>query len=78
MLVTDRYKYIWNDGDLDELHELKEDPFEMNNIINVQAYEVILKEMRKRLEIWRKKTGVDITSEMIKGRKLKRKIPNHY
>ena len=38
MVVTDRYKYIFNERDKDELYDLKEDPFELKNLIDDQKY----------------------------------------
>lgn len=73
MIVTERYKYVWNEGYLDELYDLKTDPFELNNQIKNNEFNEVLKDMKRRLEIWRKKTGDNITEDMIKGRRLKRK-----
>jgi arylsulfatase A-like enzyme len=70
LIVTDRYKYIWNDGDLDELYDLKEDPFELNNLINIVEYKDILNNMKKRLKNWRQRTGDYTRRSMIKGKKL--------
>ena len=34
-LVTDnRWKYVWNNGDLDELFDLGDDPYETTNLID--------------------------------------------
>ncbi|MHA2185142.1 MAG: sulfatase-like hydrolase/transferase, partial [Promethearchaeota archaeon] len=38
MIVTDRYKYIYNDEDKDEIYDLKEDPFELDNVVDDQNY----------------------------------------
>ena len=71
LIVTDRYKYIWNDGDMDELYDLEKDPFEMMNLIDNHDYSNIIKDMKKRLIKWRQKTGDLITRDMIKGKRLK-------
>lgn len=71
LVVTDRYKYVWNDGDMDELYDLEKDPFEMMNLINNNDYGDIIKDMKKRLTRWRQKTGDLITRDMIKGKRLK-------
>lgn len=71
LIVTNRYKYIWNDGDMDELYDLEKDPFEMMNLINNNDYGDIIKDMKKRLTRWRQKTGDLITRDMIKGKRLK-------
>jgi uncharacterized sulfatase len=50
MLVIDRYKYIFNDRDMSELYDLKQDPYEMNNLINDEGYAEILADMKIRLK----------------------------
>ena len=74
VIITDQYKYIWNDGDMDELYDLKLDPFQLNNLINKAYYGNILIDMKARLKRWKEKTGDNITKNMIVGRKLKRNI----
>ncbi len=53
-LRDDRYKYIYYHGlwDTDELYDLKTDPHEMHNLVDVPAYRDRLKAMRTRL--WQK------------------------
>ncbi|MHA1689519.1 MAG: sulfatase-like hydrolase/transferase [Promethearchaeota archaeon] len=65
MLVTERYKYIFNDKDKDELYDLKEDPFEMNNLIGNNHYEMILNDLKRRLVEWRQKYNDTITRKEI-------------
>jgi arylsulfatase A-like enzyme len=71
-LINENYKYIFNEGYMNELYDLRMDPFEMNNLINRSDYDNIRKRMEMRLIEWRKKTGDNITSNMIRGRRLKR------
>ncbi|MBA7611479.1 Arylsulfatase [subsurface metagenome] len=71
MLVTDRYKYIFNDKDMDELYDLKQDPYEMNNLINDQNYAEVLTDMKKRLEKWRQKTDDTITRKIIRKDRMR-------
>jgi arylsulfatase A-like enzyme len=71
-IVSDRYKYVWNENDKDELYDLEEDPFQLTNLINQDSSSKILPELKKRLSKWRTKTGDDITGNMILGRKLRR------
>jgi len=71
-LITERYKYIYNEGYMDELYDLKEDPYELNNLIDREDYNDILKDMKTRLQSWRDITNDDITFDMIKGKKLNR------
>ena len=67
MIITDRYKYIFNDKDKDELYDLKEDPFELKNLIDDQKYEELLIDMNNRLEKWRQKTNDTITRKIIRA-----------
>jgi arylsulfatase A-like enzyme len=57
LVVTDRYKYIVNQGDMDELYDLHGDPYEMVNLIDDAAHASILADMRRRLAAWQRKTG---------------------
>ncbi|MNM11613.1 Arylsulfatase [compost metagenome] len=49
MLRTDRFKYIWNMTDIDELYDLEKDSAELKNEIRNPAYSEILKELRAGL-----------------------------
>ncbi|MHA1489369.1 MAG: sulfatase-like hydrolase/transferase [Promethearchaeota archaeon] len=69
LVVTDRYKYMWNEGDKDELYDLKKDPFEMKNLIDDYNHADILEDMK--MKKWREKTDDKITRKMVWGRKLK-------
>ncbi len=71
-IVTNRYKYIWNENYMDELYNLEEDPWELTNLINNEEYKDILDDMKARLKRWREKTNDDVTFDMIRGRKLDR------
>ncbi len=71
-VVTDRYKYIYNENYMDELYDLQEDPWELNNLIYNEDYKEILQDMKDRLKKWRDKTNDDVTFSMIKGRRLER------
>jgi hypothetical protein len=70
-IITDKYKYIWNDGDMDELYNLKDDHFELNNLIKDNDYANVLGDMKTRLAQWRRKTGDIVTKAMIKGKWLR-------
>jgi arylsulfatase A-like enzyme len=70
MIVTNRYKYIWNDGDMDELYDLKDDPFELNNLISKDKYSEILEDLKRRLNVWRQKTNDNITIRMMRRNHL--------
>ena len=65
ILITQRYKYVWNDGDMDELYDLEKDPYELKNLIQDKKYSDLLVDMKNRLEKWREKTRDDITKKKI-------------
>jgi len=71
MIVSNRYKYIFNDRDMDEFYDLKEDPYEMNNLIDDQNYAEILTDMKNRLETWRQKTNDKMTRKIIRKDRLR-------
>ncbi len=50
-VMTDKYKYVFNGFDFDELYDLKNDPHEMRNIINNPDYELVKRELVRRM--WR-------------------------
>ena len=50
-------KYVFNCGDMDELYHLAEDPHEMVNLVDVEEYQPILREMRGELGQWLKDHG---------------------
>ncbi|MBD3254128.1 MAG: sulfatase-like hydrolase/transferase [Candidatus Lokiarchaeota archaeon] len=70
-LITDRFKYIFNDRDLDELYDLKVDPYEMNNLIKNEEYSEIIKDMKLRLRKWREKTNDKITRKEIRKDRMR-------
>ena len=48
-VVLDRYKYVYNWEDMDELYDLHEDPSEVNNLVNNLNYENVLSDMKASL-----------------------------
>jgi arylsulfatase A-like enzyme len=50
------YKYVFNDGDRDELYDLAADPFERVNLDADPAYADVLVDMKERLARWQDKT----------------------
>jgi arylsulfatase A-like enzyme len=56
-IITDRYKYTANGPELDELYDLVEDPYEMNNLVLSPACTGILQDMQGRLRQWQEATG---------------------
>jgi arylsulfatase A-like enzyme len=49
MIRTDRWKYIWNCTDTDELYEMQDDPAELNNRITLKEHADIVRELRAQL-----------------------------
>jgi arylsulfatase A-like enzyme len=56
-LIKDQYKYIYNERELDELYDLKNDPYELNNLIHQKDYAHVVENMKLRLKNWRDKTN---------------------
>jgi len=56
LLVTDRFKYIANQGQMDELYDLEKDPYELVNLIDDPAQEDVLSDMKATLADWQRKT----------------------
>lgn len=52
MVVHGDYKYVFHHGAFDELYNLKDDPWEMKNLINSRRCQRILLECRRRLLQW--------------------------
>lgn len=57
-LITDRYKFIRYQGiwDIDELYDMKEDPFETKNLIHSNMHQELSQKLRSRLFQLLKKT----------------------
>jgi len=56
MVRTERWKYIYNPPDIDELYDLESDPGEIRNLIDDPGCEHILRQMRERMVKWMEKT----------------------
>lgn len=48
-IKTDRWKYVWNTTDTDELYDLQEDPWEITNRIHDSACQETVRQLRTRL-----------------------------
>ncbi|ELY83173.1 sulfatase-like hydrolase/transferase [Natrinema altunense] len=57
MVRTDRYKYVYNGPDIDELYDLEADPAELQNLIDHPAYVDVRRNMRNRLVEWMDETA---------------------
>jgi arylsulfatase A-like enzyme len=49
MVITDRYKYVFNGFDIDEMYDLENDPCEMNNVIESADHAGARSDLRGRL-----------------------------
>lgn len=49
MIRTERWKYIWNPTDIDEMYDLHADPAELDNRIGRWAHDAVVTELRRRL-----------------------------
>lgn len=49
MIRNDRWKYVWNMTDIDELYDLRNDPDELSNVIDNARHGQVLAELRAKL-----------------------------
>ncbi len=56
MVRDDRYKYVMNANDLNELYDLENDPDELRNLSGVMEYETVEAEMHRKLLRWMRET----------------------
>jgi arylsulfatase A-like enzyme len=49
LAITDRFKYVFNGFDIDEMYDLEKDPGEMRNVVGDPAYAVDVDDLRARL-----------------------------
>jgi len=52
MVTDNKLKYIWNNGDTDELYDLKADPYEKENLVENPTYQEALKQLKNVLGEW--------------------------
>jgi arylsulfatase A-like enzyme len=71
MVRTNNWKYVYSPSDFDELYNLKDDPYEMKNLISDSSYKDILKEMKARLIGWN-----DYTNDMFQWGWVKWNFPD--
>ena len=55
-VTTEKWKYNYYFGDIDELYNLADDPCEMNNLAQDPGYRNVLFELRDRLREWALRT----------------------
>ncbi|NSW91674.1 MAG: sulfatase-like hydrolase/transferase [Firmicutes bacterium] len=68
MIRTKEWKYIWNTTDVDELYNLKDDPYELHNVIYDSQYKELVSELRYMLykELIKDEDGLVIGNEWLK------------
>jgi len=49
MILHDRYKYVFSLHDMNELYDLQDFPFELNNLVHDKQYADVIADMRERL-----------------------------
>jgi arylsulfatase A-like enzyme len=52
MVTDNHFKYTWNQGDLDELYDLVDDPYELHNLIDLPEYKSEQDRLQERLYRW--------------------------
>ena len=76
MIRNHDWKYIWNTTDIDELYDLRNDPYELKNCIDDISHQVILSELREKLywQLYKEGDGLVrsdwLKTQLLKGRKL--------
>ena len=61
-MVTDgNYKYVFNAPDIDEFYDLKNDPWELCNLITEESQHDRIAHFRSRLLYWVQKSGDPLT-----------------
>ncbi len=46
MIRNEKYKYVWNPTDMDELYDMENDPYELENLSGKEEYQELLKQLR--------------------------------
>lgn len=57
LVVKDEYKLICFENQIDELYDLKKDPYEMNNLATRSEYQEKMRELKQELLCWQDKTN---------------------
>jgi hypothetical protein len=59
-VITGRYKYIENEGDISEVYDLQDDPYELRNLMG-KADQRRVAELQSRLHSWQRETDDFLT-----------------
>ena len=59
---NERFKYVWNPQDIDELYDLQADPHEMTNLAEEPVQAATQAELREQLTDWLAQIGDDLPS----------------
>ena len=75
MIRDERWKYVWNLTDVDELYDLREDPWELENRVGKSKYGAELARLRQDLAKELKRRGdpafsVWVEKQLLEGRKI--------
>lgn len=57
MIRNERWKYIYNPFDIDELYDLDSDPGELHNLAGMLGYKHVLRRMKEKMIKWLTQTG---------------------
>lgn len=68
MVRTDRYKFVFNGPDRNELYDLAADPHELTNLAEDPDYETVRLRLARRLGDWMEETGDDISVHRYRNR----------
>ena len=60
VVTGDRWKLNLSPGDQCELYDLNSDPYELNNLFNIQEHLDRIREMSARIRVWQDETGDDM------------------
>ncbi len=73
MIRNNKWKYIWNTTDIDELYNLEDDPYELHNLIGQAEYMPIISNLREKLY----KTLIDEGDGLVKSQWMKNQLLNN-
>lgn len=71
MYRNDRYKYVFNGADRDQLFDMEKDPYEMDDLAGKKEYAVVLLELRNRLADWMEEHHDPIRNAFCKLNRIK-------